>query len=103
LAPTPASAITYTVDCEWDPQNMANATDEPILPPRFHRLVGLGARVKEYEKKDDDRYTAANRDFERGISDLIYFVASDAVGSPVMGRSSARRPSQLGAWYPSGS
>jgi hypothetical protein len=103
LAPTPSSAITYTVDLEWDPQNMANATDEPILPPRFHRLLGMGARVREYEKKDDSRYRDMLREYERGISDLIYFVASDAVGSPVMGRSSARRPSQLGAWYPAGS
>lgn len=103
LAPTPSSVITYTCDFEWDPQNMANATDEPLLPPRFHRLIGLGARAKEYEKKDSDRYVVAKREFDQGISDLIYFVASQAVGEPVMGRGQVRRPSQLGAYFPSGS
>lgn len=103
LAPTPSAVITYTCDFEWDPQNMANANDEPLLPPRFHRLVGVGARRREYEKKDDSRRKEADREFEQGMKDLIYFVSSQAVGSPVMGRRTARRPSQLGAWYPSGS
>lgn len=103
LAPTPASVISYTCDFEWDAQNMANANDEPLLPPRFHRLIGLGARMKEYEKKDDERWAATRVEFNRGIGDLIYFVASQAVGEPVMGRTQVRRPSQLGAWYPSGS
>ena len=102
LAPTPSSAITYLADFEWDPQNMANANDEPILPRRFHRLVGLGARVKEYEKKDDSRYGVAARELEMGMKDLLFFVNSQAAGSPVMGRGQARRPSTLGAYYPSG-
>ena len=103
LAPTPSSAITYLADFEWDPQNMVNATDEPILPRRFHRLVGIGARMKEYEKKDDSRYTAAAREFEHGMSDLLFFVNSQAAGSPVMGRRLTPRPSRLGAYYPAGS
>lgn len=103
LAPTPSAAITYTADFEWDPQNMANANDEPILPVRFHRLVGLGARIKEYEKKDDSRLAKAEKQLERGIGELIYSVASQAVGMPVMGRATTRQPSQLGPWYPAGS
>lgn len=103
LAPTPATAISYTADFEWDPQNMSNSNDEPLLPPRFHRLLNIGARMKEYLKKDDARYTAAEREFEQGIKDLIYFVASQAVGTPVMGRPQSRRPSQLGPYFPSGS
>jgi hypothetical protein len=103
LAPTPSAAVTYTVDFEFDPQNLVNAMDEPILPPRFHRLLGLGARMKEYEKKDDDRFRGAKALFDEGLSDLIYFVASQAVGMPVMGSGGTSRPSQLGPWYPSGS
>lgn len=103
LAPTPSSAITYTCDFEWDAQNLTNANDEPLLPPRFHRLVGLGARVKEYEKKDDSRYTNAVREYERGIDHLIYFLGKDAVGQPVMGRPTGPRSSQLGPWFPAGS
>ena len=103
LAPTPASAITYTCDFEWDAQNMANANDEPLLPVRFHRLLGLGARMKEYEKKDSERWAAARAELQQGIGDLLYFVASQAAGSPVMGRGQTERPSQLGGFYPAGS
>jgi hypothetical protein len=103
LAPTPASVITYNVDFEWDPQNMANAMDEPVLPPRFHRLIGIGTRMKEFSKKDDTRYRETEREFTKGLNDLHYFVASGAHGMPVMGQPAAQRPSRLGGWYPAGS
>jgi hypothetical protein len=101
LYPTPSAAITYTIDCEHEPFALSANTDEPLLPPRFHRLLALGARKKEYEKTDDSRYDAAARDLQRGIDQLTYYVASppDLVTVPG-GR--VDRGSNLGPWFPSG-
>jgi hypothetical protein len=103
LVPTPATAITtYTVDFDWDPQNMSVATDEPILPPRFHRLLVTGARAKEYEKLDDAiRYAAAKQEFERELKKLKHFLFCSPDFKPVIGRGPTRL-SRLGAYYPAG-
>ena len=102
LVPTPSSAITYTVDFEWDPQNMSNANDEPLLPPRFHRLLGIGARVKEYEKKDDSRYQEAVREFEHQKRKLKYFVFSQAAAGANLRGHLHRGYSTLGGQFPAG-
>jgi len=102
LWPTPATAVTYQVDYERDLPDMAIAKDEPVLPPRFHRLLATGARMKEFDKKDDSRrYELARRDFEQGLADLLYFVNSSV--RPVLGRRVVSRPSQLGGYFPAGS
>jgi hypothetical protein len=103
LAPTPSAIITYTMDVEYDVPVMAIATDEPVLPPRFHRLLAMGARAKEWEGRDDDRANAARRDFDRGVSQLEFFMFSQAAGSPNLRGTGRAGLSTLGSWYPSGS
>jgi hypothetical protein len=101
LAICPSSAVTYTVDFERDIPDMSQAGDEPVIPPRFHRLLATGARMKEYEKQDDQaRYLGARAEWVYGLKKLKYFVYSQAVGSPnLRGSSQARRPSRLGGWF----
>jgi hypothetical protein len=101
LAPTPSAALTYTLDFEWDPADMANANDEPILPPRFHRVLLYGALKKEYEKKDDTRYAQAIREYERGLDQLKFFAYTQAVGRPNLRGPLHRGYSRLGPNYPS--
>ena len=101
LAPTPASAVTYTVDFEREVSNMSNATDEPILPARFHRLLATGARMKEYEKTDNTRYLQARDEYSRGLAHLKYWLHTQAAGQPNMRGRVGEPPSRLGAWYPS--
>lgn len=103
LAPTPASALTYTVDYARDVANLVNANDEPVLPPKFHALLAVGARMREYEKKDDPRYAEVATEYRRRLGQLKYYVYAPAGFSPVMGRRQTQRPSQLGGYYPSGS
>lgn len=103
LVPTPSAAVTYTVDFEWDPQNMSNANDEPLLPVKFHRLLGIGARLKEYEKKDDTRYRDMLMEFEREKRKLTFYVYSAAVGQPNLRGRQHRGHSRLGPHYPAGS
>lgn len=104
LAICPSSVITYYVDFQRDVTDMSVFNDQPILPPRFHRLLGIGARMREYEKQNQmDRYQAAQTEYIYGLKKLKYFVFSQAAGSPnLRGRVGRDRPSQLGGWYGAG-
>jgi hypothetical protein len=103
LVPTPSDAITYTVDFDWDFQDMSVSTDEPILPPRFHRILAIGARRKEYEKRDDaERWKVADLEFNRELRKMKATLFSPANFTPHIGREQ-RTPSQLGPFYPAGS
>lgn len=83
LVPTPSSVTTYTVDFAWDVQPLVVGTDEPIIPFRFHRLLAIGARMKEYERREQmARWRAAKSEYDKGMSELKYFVYSQSVGTP---------------------
>lgn len=101
LAICPSSAITYSVDYERDVPDLSVANDQPILPPRFHRLLAIGARMREYEKQDDGRrYLAAREEWSYGLRKVKFYVHSQAVGSPnLQGGPGQRRPSRLGAMF----
>lgn len=103
LANCPSGAITYSVDFERDVVSMSNPQDEPLLPPRFHRLIGVGARMREYEKQDQGRYKAAQSEYLYGLKRLKHYLFSQTVGMPNMRAQYApQRNSRLGAWYPAG-
>lgn len=75
LFPTPSAAIAYTIDYEADVLDLVDNTDEPDwLPPRFHRLLGIGARMKEYEKTDDDRFSQASTQWAVWRTQLLAYV-----------------------------
>lgn len=104
LAPTPASAITYTVDFELLVPDMSIAKDEPVLPPQFHRLLGIGARIKEFEKQDDaKRRLIAEAEYKDGVRKLKFWLYSQAAGTPNLRGTHRTRNSQLGGSYPAGS
>lgn len=103
LAICPSSAITYTVDFARDITDMTTLADQPVIPPRFHRLLAVGARMREYEKQDEDRYAKAQAEYMFAIKKLKYFVTSQAAGDlNLRGRVGRERPSQLGGWFPAG-
>lgn len=98
LYPTPASAITYYVDYVRDIPDMANVTDEPLLPQDFHYLLVEGALLKEWTKLDDTRRAAADRDYTKGMSALKYYVTCPPDFLP--SRQSLRpERSRFGAFY----
>lgn len=101
LWPTPSTAVTTSVDYTQEIQDMANATDQPLLPEDFHYLLSLGARLDEYEKADDDRREALLRDWELGVRRLREYVVNnpDKIIIPGMGDPGI---SNLGPWYPRG-
>lgn len=99
LYPTPASAITYYVDAERDVARMIHATDVPVLPLRFHRVLVDGALWREYEKRGDEREPTALKRYRKGLSDLRYFVTCPPDFLPISGGSRIER-SRLGPYYP---
>lgn len=102
LYPTPSSAITYSVDYELDVTDLVQDADEPYwLPPRFHRMLGIGARMKEYEKTDDDRFDRAASQWGTWRNQLLAYVNNppDFVLLPTREGTGI---SDLGAQYPAG-
>lgn len=103
LWPTPSSAWTFSVDYTRELYDMVNATDEPLLPPDFHYLLAVGARIDEYEKLDDDRAVKAQGEWDRGIARLQNYVLNSPDYIIVPGGASQVKESNLGSWYPAGS
>ena len=102
FAPTPSDAITYTLDYERDATDLVNDSDEPAwLPSRFHRLLGVGARKKEYEGQDDGRHTTAAQEYEKERRKLLAYVNNPPDQVMVPG-GSRRGVSDLGGSFPAG-
>lgn len=100
LYPTPSQAITYYVDGQVAVTDLVNDTDEPLLPEDFHDLIGLGIRVKEYEKTDDKRIMLARQEYNARRNALRYWVISS--GDAARQRGGRHGFSTLGGWYPRG-
>lgn len=101
--PIPATSATFYADCIRQIPDLANATDEPLLPDDFHYLLGLRARMKEYEVTSDaERFLECKGEWERGLGALRSFVLNDG-GQLASLRSTASGWSQLGPQYPAGS
>ena len=101
LVPTPSGAVTYTVDYERDAIALVNATDEPVLPLRFHRMLVYGALMMEFEHVGDQtRYLLYEKRFNTAMGLLNHFVTSPPDHVTVPGGSGAFSPSILPAWYP---
>lgn len=101
LWPTPAEVQTYSFDYERKITEMVEDTDEPFLPEDFHDLLSIGARMDEYEKMDDSRYTAAKNQWVERYKDLQYYIHGRA-SERLIPRSTRGRVgySDLGGNYP---
>ena len=101
LYPTPASAVTHQVDITRGIADMANDTDEPLIPEDFHDLLLDMADLKELVKGDDpNRHLLVERHRIKRRKELREWLFCG--GDPEDGASDERR-SNLGAWYPAGS
>jgi hypothetical protein len=101
LYPTPASVVTYYVDYTRTVADLAQATDEPLLPEDFHWLLVLGALRREYEKTDNTRWAQAVREEQEGLKALRTWV----LYPPDYEATPHRVPmegSNLGPWFPRG-
>jgi len=100
LWPTPSSALTVSMDYAREITDMSNSTDEPLLPVDFHRVLVYGACMDETLKTDDQRFSVFEREWNKGVNALLYWLHARSSWRP--GSQSARAGSNLGAAYPSG-
>ena len=101
LDPIPASAYTYVIDFTREIRDFsATGLDEPWLPQDFHRLLGIGIRMHEYEKSGDTRYETIAAEYGAGKAALRSWAQTDGTNLLSLRRRAADRPSQLGAYYP---
>lgn len=103
LYPTPSAVTTYYCDILRAIPEMANNTDEPLLPEDFHDLLLDKAELKDTKKADDPtRYAMLRGEIERAERELKSFITAHPDWTPNFGGHGAQTPSQLGAWFPSG-
>ncbi len=101
LHPTPSAATTYVCDVEHEVVKLVHATDVPLLPPRFHRLVAIKARMSEYEFLGSEKYAVAETEYVRELGKLrASLLPPDYVMVP--GGGPTHEGSNLGPWFPAG-
>ncbi len=101
LVNTPSAILTYTLQYERDIVPLVNNTDAPVLPLRFHRALGTGARYREYEfKNDEPRRLMAKKEYDETIGQINAYVVNGQSQIYIPNRPQ-RAPSVLGAWFPS--
>ena len=97
LDPTPSEALTYYADVLLAITDLAQATDEPLIPHDFHDALYWGAMVDELIKTDDERLMIANARWKERTNDLKLRLAQLATDTaPMTGFS------RLGPWTPAG-
>lgn len=99
LVPTPTDAWTYTVEGERDITPLLNPTDEPIVPPRFHEMISIGIRRREYEQRGNvERRMIADAEWREWRGQLRQYLDNTGgifvPGGQVVGRS------QMGPYFP---
>jgi len=100
LWPTPAEAITLSLDYAREVSDMSQANDEPLIPVDFHRMLVYGACMDECLKLDDQRYSAFEREWEKTKAAMVYGLHARASWRP--GARAVRGASNLGSAFPAG-
>lgn len=102
LYPTPASAVTHSIDVTRSIADMSQDFDEPLIPDDFHDLLLDMADLKELVKGDDPdrhRLVEAHRVKRRNELREWLFTGGDPGDD---GFDDAQQGSNLGPWYPAG-
>jgi len=105
LYPTPASAVTYTVEHQIAIPEMYQEYDEPLIPVEFHFLLVSSVRYEELLIKQE--YASADRvllkELQPGIINLRSYIQNldDTVVVPG-GDDPSRMGNNLGSMYPRG-
>lgn len=103
LYQTPSAVVTYYADITRGLPEMANNTDEPLLPEDFHDLVLDKAEQKLLRKADDpSRWQMLSAEIRRAELELQTWVLVHPDWQPEWGGPS-NEFSRLGAFYPADS
>lgn len=100
LWPTPSAVATLAVDIVAAVTDLSANGDLPVFASEFHHLLGIYARMCEYEKMDDTRARDASREYVDGVRQMRYFLRKSDSRATTMGGSRRGYWSQLGATFP---
>lgn len=99
---TPAAVVTYTADVLRSIPEMANDTDEFLLPVDFEDLVVDMAELRELRKSDDpNRWQMLQSQVKEGDAALQTFLVGHPDWRPTW-TPRLHEYSALGAWFPAG-
>lgn len=98
--PVQSGDSTEYVDYTRNIPDLVQNFDEPLLPIDFHSLLGLGARIREYELLDDDRLAGAMRDYREEVAALTSYVLNDGDQIASLRSRTGVRRSAFGSNYP---
>ena len=103
LWPTPAAADSILVDYTHYIRDFSTAYDEPQLPPDFHYLVALGAKIDEGTKKQDlDRVKRWEQEWFEGTRQLVNFLCNGPDTVIIPGEPDETGISNLGGAFEAG-
>lgn len=102
LFPTPSAAINYTVDAQMQVPDLVGNMEIPLLPPDFHDMIPLYARMREYHRVGDTgRSNEAKQEWVRRMADLRMNVHFPKDYQPKSGGiGDGLGWNNLGPWYP---
>lgn len=102
LFPTPSAAVDYQADVCLALTELVNANDIPLLPPDFHDMLPLYARIREYQLAGADaRLPYAQQEMATRSLDLVSYVDFPKDYQPIVGSANAGiGVNNLGPWYP---
>jgi hypothetical protein len=74
LWPIPSENVTLSCDIVAAVTALNADGDIPVFPEEFHSVLGVYARMSEYEKTDDTRYQMAAREYTALVRSLRYYL-----------------------------
>lgn len=98
--PVQTGDTTLYVDYTRNIPELVQNFDEPLLPVDFHEILGLGARIKEYELLDDDRIVGARAEYREIEAALKSYVLNDGDAIASLRPRTGVRRSPFGSNYP---
>lgn len=100
LEPLPSGVVTYSCDVLHGIPDMANDTDEPLVPEDFHDLLIDLAEIKELRKQDDpERWRMLRESVAENTRTLLTFIKAHPDYRPRLGRPDPGF-SRFGNWFP---
>lgn len=102
LFPTPSSAVDYQADVCLALTELVNSNDVPLLPPDFHDMLALYARMRAFQVAGaDPRLPYALQEWATRCAELVRYVDFPKDYQPIVGAArSGIGVNDLGAWYP---
>lgn len=98
--PIPSSTDTLDVDVVAAVTDLSADADVPVFASEFHPILSLYARMCEYEKTDDTRYTLASREYSTLVRQLRFYLRKSDTRAVTQNGRPRGYWSQLGPNFP---